>query len=148
MLRPLSKPIAEKIKKEFDDHKSYLKFYFSNIKNIEFMMKVYDEKEKKLINKLISFSGDISPNMLVKLSELHDKQLEEQNLYLLLVDDITISKRSYRLYNQLILLILVIGSIVILLLKRFYNDTNHQELCSPYYPDKCSLLLRKSLPSW
>ena len=79
MIRPLFAPVAEKIKKDFDNHKSYLKFYFSNIKNIEFMMKVYDEKEKKLIKKLISFPGDISPNMLIKLSELHDKQLEEPN---------------------------------------------------------------------
>lgn len=74
MIRPLSAPVAEKIKKEFDDHKSYLKFYFSNIKDIEFMMKIYDEKEKKLIKKLINFTGDISPNMLIKLSKLHDKQ--------------------------------------------------------------------------
>lgn len=74
MMRPLSTPIAEKIKKDFDKHKSYLKFYFSNIKDIESMMKIYDEKEKKLIKKLIHFTGDISPNMLIKLSKLHDKQ--------------------------------------------------------------------------
>ena len=73
---PLATPVAEKIKKDFDNHKSYLKFYFSNIENIDFMMKIYDDKEKKLIKKLIHFTGDISPTMLVKLSKLHDKQVE------------------------------------------------------------------------
>ena len=46
MAVPLATPVAEKIKKEFDNHKSYLKFYFSNIEKVEFIMKDYDDKEK------------------------------------------------------------------------------------------------------
>lgn len=61
---------AERIKKEFNDHRTLLKFYFENISKTKLFMDGFDDKELKLINKLLKFPGDISPTMLVKLSEM------------------------------------------------------------------------------
>lgn len=61
---------AERIKKEFVEHRTLLKFYFENISQTKLFMDQFDDKQLKLINKLLNFPGDISPNMLVKLSEM------------------------------------------------------------------------------
>ena len=61
---------AERIKKEFINHRTLLKFYFENISQTKLFMDQFDTKQLKLINKLLKFPGDISPNMLVKLSEM------------------------------------------------------------------------------
>lgn len=61
---------AERIKKEFVNHRTLLKFYFENISETKLLMDKFDSKQLKLINKLLRFPGDISPTMLVKLSEM------------------------------------------------------------------------------
>ena len=61
---------AERIKKEFINHRTLLKLYFENITETKFLMDKFDSKQLKLINKLLRFPGDISPTMLVKLSEI------------------------------------------------------------------------------
>ena len=65
---------AERIKKEFINHRTLLKLYFENISETKLLMDKFDSKQLKLINKLLRFPGDISPTMLVKLSEIsHNK---------------------------------------------------------------------------
>ena len=59
---------AERIKKEFIEHRTLLKLYFEDISRTKLLMDKFDEKQLKLINKLLNFPGDISPTMLVKLS--------------------------------------------------------------------------------
>lgn len=61
---------AERIKKEFINHRTLLKLYFENISETKLLMDKFDSKQLKLINKLLRFPGDISPTMLVKLSEI------------------------------------------------------------------------------
>ena len=61
---------AERIKKEFINHRTLLKLYFENISETKLLMDKFDSKQLKLINKLLRFPGDISPTMLVKLSEM------------------------------------------------------------------------------
>lgn len=62
--------IAERIKKEFIEHRTLLKFYFENISQTKLFMDQFDDKQLKMINKLLNFPGDVSPTMLVKLSEM------------------------------------------------------------------------------
>ena len=64
---------AERIKKEFINHRTLLKLYFENISETKLLMDKFDSKQLKLINKLLRFPGDISPTMLVKLSEMSIK---------------------------------------------------------------------------
>ena len=64
---------AERIKKEFNEHRILLKLYFENILQTELFMDQFNDKQLKLINKLLNFPGDISPTMLVKLSEIMKK---------------------------------------------------------------------------
>lgn len=61
---------AERIKKEFIDHRTLLKLYFENISQTKLFMDKFDSKQLKMINKLLRFPGDVSPTMLVKLSEM------------------------------------------------------------------------------
>ena len=61
---------AERIKKEFINHRTLLKLYFENISETKLLIDKFDSKQLKLINKLLRFPGDISPTMLVKLSEI------------------------------------------------------------------------------
>lgn len=61
---------AERIKKEFNDHRTLLKFYFENISKTKLLMDKFNAKQLKMINKLLNFPGDVSPTMLVKLSEM------------------------------------------------------------------------------
>lgn len=61
---------AERIKKEFNEHRILLKLYFENILQTELFMDQFNDKQLKMINKLLKFPGDISPTMLVKLSEI------------------------------------------------------------------------------
>ena len=69
---------AERIKKEFNEHRILLKLYFENILQTELFMDQFNDKQLKLINKLLNFPGDISPTMLVKLSEIM-KSIEDKN---------------------------------------------------------------------
>ena len=69
---------AKRIKKEFNEHRILLKLYFENILQTELFMDQFNDKQLKLINKLLNFPGDISPTMLVKLSEIM-KSIEDKN---------------------------------------------------------------------
>lgn len=69
---------AERIKKEFNEHRILLKLYFENILQTELFMDQFNDKQLKMINKLLKFPGDISPTMLVKLSEIM-KSIEDKN---------------------------------------------------------------------
>lgn len=69
---------AKRIKKEFNEHRILLKLYFENILQTELFMDQFNDKQLKMINKLLKFPGDISPTMLVKLSEIM-KSIEDKN---------------------------------------------------------------------
>ena len=69
---------AERIKKEFNEHRILLKLYFENILQTELFMDQFNDKQLKMINKLLKFPGDISTTMLVKLSEIM-KSIEDKN---------------------------------------------------------------------
>ena len=69
---------AERIKKEFNEHRILLKLYFENILQTELFMDQFNDKQLKMINKLLKFPGDVSPTMLVKLSEIM-KSIEDKN---------------------------------------------------------------------
>ena len=69
---------AERIKKEFNEHRILLKLYFEIILQTELFMDQFNDKQLKMINKLLKFPGDISPTMLVKLSEIM-KSIEDKN---------------------------------------------------------------------
>ena len=69
---------AERIKKEFNEPRILLKLYFENILQTELFMDQFNDKQLKMINKLLKFPGDISPTMLVKLSEIM-KSIEDKN---------------------------------------------------------------------
>ena len=69
---------AKRIKKEFNEHRILLKLFFENILQTELFMDQFNDKQLKMINKLLKFPGDISPTMLVKLSEIM-KSIEDKN---------------------------------------------------------------------